>query len=310
MDEMKPVLHINAGAGWSATKPLCMTFQKAGYCHKGETTESNLLYYLYERIYKPDHAKYYWDTVQKHRGKEYVRENTTLKWYIEYMKSRIKEGCRSKNLTAPSHRGVSDFSNNNADLSPQSIKQIAPILQEEFDVHVTMIWRHPVRRSYSQISNWYKHMTDNDNAPVTWKLRDSKKEKQWQNIKKKYPDSISYWKSQLVKPLRFFIPDYVSIFEAWSVFDKVYPVIMEEAWEDPTALSDFIGHKIDKMFPNVYYPERGTKGPRIEGLKHQWGSDLQDLSSDDLQEGRQRLDWVYKNFNKKFGYIPYQWELL
>ena len=306
MDEMKPILHINTGVGWSATKPFARTLLKNGYCHVGETTENNMLYYLYERIYKPDHAKYYWDTVHKHRrnkeGKtmSFVRKNTNLDWYIEYMKSCVKDG----------YKGVSDFSNANNDLPAKFIKQIAPILQEVFDVRVTMIWRHPVRRSYSQISNYYRNYTDIDNAPRDWGIRDPKRANEWKKIKNEYPDSISYWKSQLDKPLRFFIPDYASVFETWSVFDKIYPVIMEEAWEDPTELSNFIGHKIDEMLPNVYFPERGTKGPRFKHLKHQWNSDMQDLSSDDLQEGRQKLDWIYKNFNKKFGYIPYQWESL
>tara|TARA_B100000945_G_C20300030_1_gene557559 strand:- start:168 stop:917 length:750 start_codon:yes stop_codon:yes gene_type:complete len=249
-------------------------------------------------MYKPVHAKYYWHTEHKHRGMDFVRKNTTLSWYIEYMKSRIKEG----------YRGVSDFSNSNGDLPRQFLKQIAPVLQEEFDVRVTMIWRHPVRRSYSQISNWYKNMTDNDNAPKAWKIRDPEKAEHWQNIKKTYPDSISYWKSQIVKPSRFFVPDYVTNFEKWSVFDNVYAIVMEEAWKDPSGLSDFIGHKIDKMHVNVYYPERGTKRPEIKGLRDQWSSDMQDLSSSDLQEGRCKLDWIYKNFKEKFGYIPYQWE--
>ena len=34
-----------------------------------------------------------------------------------------------------------------------------------------------------------------------------------------------------------------------------------------------------------------------------------DLSENDLQEVRRRLNFVYENFKKKFGYIPYQWEL-
>ena len=298
MDEVKPILHINAGVGWSATKPLCYTLEQIGYCHRGETTESNMLYYLYERMYKPVHAKYYWHTEHKHRGMDFVRKNTTLSWYIEYMKSRIKEG----------YRGVSDFSNSNGDLPRQFLKQIAPVLQEEFDVRVTMIWRHPVRRSYSQISNWYKNMTDNENAPKEWKIRDPDKAKHWETVKNTYPDSISYWKSQIVKPSPFFVPDYVTNFEKWKVFDNVYAIIMEEVWENPSGLSDFIGHKIDKMHVNVYYPERGTKRPEIKGLRDQWSSDMQDLSSSDLQEGRCKLDWIYKNFKEKFGYIPYQWE--
>ena len=59
----------------------------------------------------------------------------------------------------------------------------AKILQKYFKVTVTTIWRDPVRRSYSQISNWYKHLTDNDNAPDVWKVRDPDKLLRWEKIK-------------------------------------------------------------------------------------------------------------------------------
>lgn len=298
MDEMKPILHINAGVGWSATKPLCYTFEQSGYCHRGSTTECNVLYYLYERKYKPVHANYYWHTDHKHRGYDFVKKNTTLGWYIQYIKSHLKEG----------YRGVCDFSNSNTDLPSKFLLEIAPRLQEEFDVRVTMIWRNPVRRSYSQISAWYGHLTDNTNAPKQWKLRDPAKEEYWENIKRMYPDSISYWRSQLDKPSHF-VPDYVASYNAWnSAFDKVYPVIMEEVWIDPSGLSDFIGHKIDKMHVNVYYPERGTKRPEIHGLRDQWSSDLQDLSDEDIKHGRKKLEWVYRNYERKFKKIPESWE--
>ena len=294
----KPILHINAGIGWSATKPLCYTLEQVGYCHKGSTTETNMLYYLYERKYKPVHARYYWHTEHKHRGLDFVRKNTTLPWYIQYMKSKLKD----------SHKGVCDFSNSNTDLPSSFLKEIAPALCEEFDVRVTMIWRHPVRRSYSQISAWYRNMTDNDNAFEGWKIRDPAKLAHWQMIKKQYPDSISFWKSKLDHPSHL-VPDYVTNYKNWkSAFKKVYPVIMEEVWEDPSGLSDFIGMKIDKMHENVYFPERGTKRPEIEGLRDQWSSDMQDLSSDDLQYGRNKLAWVYNNFKSYFKYIPSQWE--
>ena len=64
---------------------------------------------------------------------------------------------------------------------------------------------------------------------------------------------------------------------------------MEEVWEDPSGLSDFLGMKIDRMHDNVYFPERGTSRPEIEGLRDQWSSDMQDLSDDDLQYGRNKL---------------------
>ena len=302
----KPILHINAGVGWSATKPLCYTFDNVGYCHhnftsekKGSTTEPNMLYYLYERKYKPVHAKYYWHTEHKHRGFDFVRKNTTLLWYIQYMKSKLKN----------SHLGVCDFSNSNTDLPSSFLKEIAPALCEEFDVRVTMIWRHPVRRSYSQISAWYRNMTDNDNAFEGWKIRDPEKLAHWQMIKEKHPDSISFWKSKLNDLSPWLIPNYISVLKNWkSAFNKVYPVIMEEVWEDPSDLSDFIGMKIDKMHDNVYFPERGTKRPEIKGLRDQWSSDLQDLSDDDLNLGRKKLDWIYSDFKSYFGYIPKQWE--
>ena len=48
--------------------------------------------------------------------------------------------------------------------------------------------------------------------------------------------------------------------------------------------------------------------PRIEGLEHQWQSDMQDLTDDDLQYGRNKLEWVYNNFKSEFHYIPESWE--
>ena len=282
MDEMKPILHINAGVGWSATKPLCYTLDDVGYAvcpNRGKTTECNLLYYLYERQYKPVHANFYWHTLHKHRGLDFVRKNTTLDWYIEYIKSHIVK----------THKGVSDFSNSNTDLPLYFLKQIAPVLEKEFDVRVTTIWRNPVRRSYSQMSAWYKE--------------------KWNDSYVKYPDSITYWRSQLDRPSHL-LPDYVKVYNTWSsAFKKVYPVIMEEVWENPSDLSKFIGHKIEKMHANVYYPERGTQRPEIQGLKDQWSSDLQDLTEEDLQYGRNKLDWIYRNYKHQFKRIPESWQI-
>jgi len=278
---MKPILHLNAGVGWSATKPLCDTLSDIGYAicpNREHTTECNVLYYLYEKQYKPVHANFYWHTVHKKRGLDFVIKNTTIEWYIDYIKSHIVD----------THKGVSDFSNSNTDLPAYFLKQIAPVLEEEFDVRVTTIWRHPVRRSYSQMSAWYF--------------------KKWNDSYEKYPDSITYWRSQLERPSHL-LPDYVEVYKSWSsAFKNVYPVIMEETWEDPSELSDFLGCKIDKMSQNLYFPEQGTNMPHIEGLEHQWQSDMQDLTEEDLQYGRNRLEWVYNNFKNKFKRIPESWE--
>ena len=277
----KPILHINAGVGWSATKPLCDTLSDVGYAicpNREHTTECNVLYYLYEKKYKPVHANFYWHTVHKKRGLDFVLKNTTLQWYIDYIKSHLVD----------SHLGVSDFSNSNGDLPAYFLKQIAPVLEDNFDVRVTTIWRHPVRRSYSQMSAWYF--------------------KKWNDSHEIYPDSISYWRSQLDRPSHL-LPDYVEVYKNWSsAFKKVYPVIMEEVWENPKPLSDFLGVKIEKMSENLYFPERGSNMPHIKGLEHQWQSDMQDLTEEDLQYGRNRLEWVYNNFKSYFNYIPESWE--
>ena len=82
---------------------------------------------------------------------------------------------------------------------------------------------------------------------------------------------------------------------------------MEDIWKDPSDLSKFIDHPIPIMHENIYYPERGTSRPEIQGLRDQWGSDLQDLSEDDLNYGREKLNWVYEEFEEEFGYIPLSW---
>ena len=307
---MKPVLHINAGVGWSATKPLCYTFEKEGYVQWRPVTEYNMLYYICERKYVPDHAKYYWKnhhspridisirTNKKYKS-DFIKEDTTLDFYIQYMKSRVQDG----------YRGISDFSNSNGDLPEYFLKEIAPSLEEHFDVRITMIFRNPIRRSYSQISNWYKNFTDQELAPESWNANDENVINQWKKIKEKYPDSISYWKHQLIKREPWYLRSYVEIYKIYkNAFTKVFPIVMEEVWEDPSELSDFIEHPITSMWENVYYPERGTKGPRIKGGYHQWGSDMQDLSEDDLKYGREKLDWLYKEFKTQFGYIPPSWQ--
>ncbi len=295
---MKPVLHINAGVGWSATKPLCTTFERVGYTTWRPVTEYQMLYCIYERKYVPDHARYYWETHHSHRKEDFVRKYTTLHYYIKYFKNKVEKG----------YDGVADFSNSNGDLPEHFLKEIAPELQEHFDVRITMIFRNPVRRSYSQISNYYRHQIDQENAPPAWKANDEKRENEWKKLKEEYPDSISYWKQELIENKPHFISNYANLYRKYkNAFAKVFPMVMEEVWEDPSSLSNFIGHDIDEMDLNLYFPERGTNMPEIKGYKHQYQSDMQNLSEEDLNYGREKLDWVYKEFKDEFGYIPPSW---
>ena len=127
---MKPILHLNAGVGWSATKPLCDTLSDVGYAicpNRDRTTECDVLYYLYELQYNPELAYHFWEGMHKHRGLDFVKKDTTIEWYIQYIKSHIVD----------THKGVSDFSNSNLDIPAHFLKEIAPVLEEEFEVTVT-----------------------------------------------------------------------------------------------------------------------------------------------------------------------------
>ena len=104
-------------------------------------TEPNLLYYL---SLDESEARWYWESQHSHRTESYIKKDYTLFDYIEYVKNR---------------NGLLDFSNSNQALPEHFLQRIAPILQEEFNVTVTLIWRDPVRRSYSQLSDIYKQKT-------------------------------------------------------------------------------------------------------------------------------------------------------
>ena len=67
--------------------------------------------------------------------------DTTLDNYVEYYKL----------LSSNDYPYVSDFSNTNANLSPQFISEISSTLKENFDVKVIMIFRDPVRLSLIHI---------------------------------------------------------------------------------------------------------------------------------------------------------------
>ena len=193
---MKPILHLNAGGLVRQNhfvthfQTLDMQFVQIERKHRVSS-----LYYLYELQNRPEHAEYYWHNTHRHRKLDFVKKDTTLEWYIQYIKSHIVD----------THKGVSDFSNSNLDLPAHFLKEIAPVLEEEFEVTVTTIWRNPVRRSYSQMSAFYQQ--------------------KWNDSYQKYPDSISYWRTQLDKPSNL-CPDYVEIYNNWSsAFKNVYPVL-------------------------------------------------------------------------------------
>ena len=99
------------------------------------------------------------------------------------------------------------------------------------------------------------------------------------------------------KPQWHYDKMYQNHVDAWGE-ENVYPVIMEDVWQDTSGLADFLDVKIDKMHRNCYWPEMGINIPKYQWLKDQWQWESNPVPYDYLRE---RLDFLYVNFEKKFG---------
>ena len=82
---------------------------------------------------------------------------------------------------------------------------------------------------------------------------------------------------------------------------------MEEFWENPKGLSEFLDFPITKVHENVYWPERGSNAPKYDYLKDQW-SDEEDISQESLDMAKKKMSNIYHDFNECFGYIPDAWQ--
>ncbi len=288
---MKPSLHINVGQAYSGTKPLSFSLNKSYYKQKRFFTEPNILYYLFLRDAGLKKADEYFDSMNQNFEKD-----VTLGDYISKVKS---------------SGGYLDFSNSNTTISLDYLLKIAPILEEEFDVRVTMIWRDPIDRSYSHASDEYQMYVLKKSESTMWEKFPSKHKQEnfqfyayWRMIRKKYPTSIAYWKSQLVGNNQKVTPSYAKIYHTWAkAFTHVMPVIMEDLWYGHSnqleRLEKFVGYPVGILFDNGYISGYATE-------QHQQ-SDLEDISDDDRAYAYERIQWVYQEYETVFGPRPSTW---
>lgn len=314
----KPKLLFLTGFGWAATNPLFRTLREnakvifPGYCKEPDT-----LPWIYEQDKNPE----FFDRVLTAKferlcdkdprflstGPERIfSRNTTLSDFIDYYTRLYSNKDRG------SRQYVCDFSNRNAFLPPEFISEIAPALNDNFDVKVMMIARNPVRRSYSFTSAMYRtRPIENSGIGKLWDNKDPESRKKWQEETKNFPDSISYWKDLLQKDYfnlaRF---SYIEVYKKWAAHFHMLPIVMEDLWSgNVEPLENFLECKIgaENLYPNCYYPERGTKAePRIKQLKDQWMSDMQDLTEEDLAFGKQHLQYVYDEWYDEFKTRPWE----
>ena len=304
----KPKLLFLTGIGWSATNPLYKTLRRNKIIISGACKEPNTLFWLSNKNdtfwnYRRG-PQYEWILENKTGYKlENIQllfsKDTTLDDFVEYY----------KRLSVHDYPYVSDFSNSNAELSPEFISEIAPTLKENFDVKVMIIFRDPVRRGYSETSAQYRtKVKSNDVLNSQWNDNNPSSRFRWRLLRKKFPDSISYWKSLLQENAynssKF---SYVQVYRKYAEHFPTLPIVMEDLWGgNKEPLENFLECKINSLYNNCYYPEMGTKAPRYEELEDQWMSDMQDLSDEDYAFGKKYTQWMYDEWYEEFKTRPWE----
>ena len=168
------------------------------------------------------------------------------------------------------YKSVGDFSNKPAIMDEDYLCYLRDALSDHFDIKVTMIFRDPVREIWSNAFTQYDRI---------------------------YTPKGNVQKSSLYHEI------YEKHVRVWGK-DKVFPMVMERIWEDPTELSNFLNHPIPKMHRNVYYPERGTDRDEFSEFPDQWVNEKNPIDYDRM---RKEFDWLYKSYEKTFGEIPSEW---
>ena len=177
-----PSLLIAAGTGWSATTPLMCTLAiENEYCHPGYWKESEYL-----RFIDGPPKQYYLDKYKKEISTPKIEQKTNNKYWVDCNKKvivgvhspfmKLTKEEKINWMTPPftiqkychfyrnhwlelqnssNYKAVADFSNSNFHLSEEQIKKFKPFLDEWFDTKISLIFRDPVRRVFSEFQTRY-----------------------------------------------------------------------------------------------------------------------------------------------------------
>ena len=291
-------LLLGAGVPYSATTPLWYTLTwDHKYCHTGHKKEPQWLDIIQKQQEQKYNEKYdrgvrLIDRRPKFTRIPYFYLGHKKPWWIQRTKFNRQEEDSYFSLPTTleqyidyykkhweaikyEFQSVGDFSNSTCELKKQFMLDIRDQLLEVFDIKVILIFRNPVYRLWSASKcNYEKIFCPNGKVD------------NWNHYAKMYTKHCEVWGKE-----------------------NVLPLIMERVWKDPSELSDFLGYKIEKMHENVYYPERGTKAPKLKWLPDQWAGDTSELAKEiDYENMREEFDYLYTDFEKTFGYLPEEWQ--
>lgn len=272
---MIPLL-LNFGTAYSATSPLWRTLQDdTKYLHTGHRKKTHWLWLLRNQdtnverkfVLTPEPSA----QVSSRQHIKFTKEEedyffslpTSIEKYIQYYK-------RHWDYLDGEFKSVGDFCNKMAVADEEYLCYLRDKLSEHFDVKITLIFRDPVRKIWSEARTEYSRM---------------------------YNKKGGIRRSAL----------YGEVYEKYArVFgeERVLPMVMERIWEDPSELSDFLGHPIPKMHRNAYYPERGTNIKEFPEFWDQWRNEKNPIDYDRL---RREFDLCYQDYKRVFGDIPVEW---
>jgi len=269
-------LLLNFGTAYSATSPLWRTLQDdTKYLHTGHRKKTHWLWLLRNQdtnverkfVLTPEPSA----QVSSRQHIKFTKEEedyffslpTSIEKYIQYYK-------RHWDYLDGEFKSVGDFCNKMAVADEEYLCYLRDKLSEHFDVKITLVFRDPVRKIWSEARTEYSRM---------------------------YNKKGGIRRSAL----------YGEVYEKYArVFgeERVLPMVMERIWEDPSELSDFLGHPIPKMHRNAYYPERGINIKEFPEFWDQWRNEKNPIDYDRL---RREFDLCYQDYKRVFGDIPVEW---
>ena len=328
----KPVLLMNLGVGWSATTPFLYTLtidQK--YCHPGHVKENHYLRMIFEqdclnstntrdfilrtsaneqqwlfRGWKKELFEYNYHFMDDPNYIKNWYEDVSIEKYIDYY---LKHWEIVKN----DFHAVADFSNHNWSLPYwENGKEMIDKIMEVFDLKVTVQFRDPIRRLYSELGTCF---IDEQTPYMPIEAGDDKIRIGQEFLKNNQHNE--FFKISLDDGASGGANcQYVDLYTRWEKLvgkDNILAIIMEEFWnpqyrkQQCERLSNFLEAPIQKIHRNAYFPDMGADAPHYEGLIDQWTSDKETITEETVEYALKSMKTCYTDWKSKFGSVPELW---
>tara|TARA_B100000073_G_scaffold323075_1_gene304889 strand:- start:661 stop:1536 length:876 start_codon:yes stop_codon:yes gene_type:complete len=284
---MKPTFLLGAGVGWAATNPLRHTLREV--CNVGRIREHHYLNLLCGQGTKKAMINHCikWEKRNKIYEAQpvidWLRQPVSFESYLSYYK---------KLYDATDISMVGDVSNSNYELPEEFLIEALARIKEHYNVKAYMIFRDPVRRTWSHMNHRYF-----DNNDVRNRLRRG---------------NTTFYDFLNAEILNDWSTTYIQNLEKYQRHVDTLPIVMEELWEGDSdaeleLISTHIGARVDTLYDNNYSPDRGINFKRTNRkVRDQW-SDRLELTSEVYYQIKQILQPTYDAWIDKFGSLPLYW---